>query len=580
MVINDVAKQFMQYRIESCDITASAISEEITHTMSITCVNQGDIQKYLLYKQYINHIGTNSYLFIHVRWLTIRVSVVSITSISPNDSPVTTITLTTYGQIPRDVLGYINADDIMLDIVNPEISTSAIANEYYIFDGSDILYKSNDTLSSQSVKIAGQGELVSIENSSHLKFSNICFRNNGVTNITHMSFIQAEALSIPCVYIYNSQHILFENCSFHGIMGYCLYIKNCSNVEFRNCYIHDSFGGGFYIEESQYCTIQNCLIKNYGLAQQGAVGILIMRSSYCNITHNTIHDGFYTGISVGWTWGYDSNTCHHNIISYNHIHHCMKMVSNDGGGIYTLGISEGTIIEHNVIHDIISRRANDSSAIYMDEGTSFIKCRYNICYGCDRAFHLHYGYANEIYCNFFAFCNNMLFKYSASERTYSQTKTLAFYAHDNILNVDSGGFILSTPNKGVYLFSHNLLDDSTHMQDLSDKIRLQDFHFGPISAFVGDNKLLHFTKHGIKRSPGTLAALSLHNFPIFNASEGSCQNLNVLTDPSLCGVPSDMKQDYDSDSSNETNFENQRQKVIELFSSQYSHTYFDEPSTF
>src|SRR5690606_32553347 len=40
-----------------------------------------------------------------------------------------------------------------------------------------------------------------------------------------------------------------------------------------------------------------------------ACGVIIFQSSHTRIAHNLIADLFYTGISVGWTWGYTDSPC-------------------------------------------------------------------------------------------------------------------------------------------------------------------------------------------------------------------------------------------------------------------------------
>ena len=134
-----------------------------------------------------------------------------------------------------------------------------------------------------------------------------------------------------------------------------------------------------------------------------AVGVLCMHSFGNRISHNHIHDLYYTGVSCGWVWGYSESVSRDNRIEKNHIHDLGHGLLSDMGGIYTLGVQPGTVIRGNVIHDI--EKANYGGwCIYPDEGTSHILIENNICYDTNaQTFHQHYGRENLVRNNIFAF---------------------------------------------------------------------------------------------------------------------------------------------------------------------------------
>ena len=148
--------------------------------------------------------------------------------------------------------------------------------------------------------------------------------------------------------------------------------------------------------------ISDNLIERCGRRYLSACGILVKNSFNCKITHNHITDLFYTGISVGWTWGYKPNVSRDNLISKNHIHNIGQGVLSDMGGIYLLGAQPGTVVSYNLIHDVKSLEYG-GWAIYNDEGSSGITVENNVCYDVsENCYHMNYGTSNLIRNNIFA----------------------------------------------------------------------------------------------------------------------------------------------------------------------------------
>lgn len=123
-------------------------------------------------------------------------------------------------------------------------------------------------------------------------------------------------------------------------------------------------------EVSHHNLIRNNRLENFGTTDLGAVGIWVGYSHNNRIDHNEITNFPYSGISVGWYWGTDTDlvptNCHHNTIGWNKISNGMRYLS-DGAGIYLVGNQPGTVIHDNYVYDI-GGGYMITSGIYVDEG--------------------------------------------------------------------------------------------------------------------------------------------------------------------------------------------------------------------
>lgn len=149
-------------------------------------------------------------------------------------------------------------------------------------------------------------------------------------------------------------------------------------------------------------------IHHLGRIFHQGIGVLLGNAADCLVAHNHIHDTCYTGISLGWTWGFrDTITCN-NVIEHNHIHHIGAGILSDMGGIYTLGIQPGTILRGNHLHHIWSHDYG-GWGVYLDEGTSYIVVEHNLVHDTkDAPFNIHYGHENIVRHNIFARGHNAM----------------------------------------------------------------------------------------------------------------------------------------------------------------------------
>lgn len=300
--------------------------------------------------------------------------------------------------------------------------------------------------------------LININGCDGISFEGITFRDTDwrmqsgeIANelsgaLKYYSDMSQACYDIPCaVTVERSKNVNFKNCDFHLIGGSGLRFgngtDNCSVTATR---FKDIGGNAVYIrgvndknstDKVHDITVKDCLIETYGRIFNNAVGILLIHAYNCNLEYNEIHDGYYTGISCGWVWGYSSNISNNNLIANNLIYDIGQGWLSDMGGIYTLGMQPDTVIRNNVIYNVGC--SNDSNGyggwgIYLDEGSSGIDVYQNLVYNCSSdGFHQHYGKFNNIYNNIFALNGEAQVKLSKVESHTS------FGFNGNILLADN-----------------------------------------------------------------------------------------------------------------------------------------------
>lgn len=154
-----------------------------------------------------------------------------------------------------------------------------------------------------------------------------------------------------------------EGCEIAHIGTYALWLRRgCRGNRVERNRLFDLGAGGIRVGETSMArtdeaeSTQNVLHNNHifdgGRVYASAVGIWVAQSSGNRISHNDIHDLYYSGISVGWNWDDAPNRCHHNTIEFNHVHHLGHGVMSDLGAIYCLGASPGSVLRGNVCHDV------------------------------------------------------------------------------------------------------------------------------------------------------------------------------------------------------------------------------------
>jgi hypothetical protein len=173
------------------------------------------------------------------------------------------------------------------------------------------------------------------------------------------------------------------------------------NSTISGSYIHDTSGGGisvgevddYYLTDTSRMTTGDTVSENWisqvGQDYSDAVGIWAGYTRNLTIAHNDVGHTPYSGMSLGWGWGYASpcsmqsaqglTTCAHgtiyaggNQILDNHVHDVMNIL-NDGGPIYTNGGqgngngSATSVLAGNLVE--VTNHTNNR--LYQDEGSSY-----------------------------------------------------------------------------------------------------------------------------------------------------------------------------------------------------------------
>lgn len=205
---------------------------------------------------------------------------------------------------------------------------------------------------------------------------------------------QAENKLGAAVQLRAARNCAVERCTITRTGGYGLWFGNdCADGRIAGNHLHDLGGGGIRVgttdkltpdRMAQRMVIDNNYVHDGGLEHPGAVGIYQAYGHHNRITHNEVSDLRYTGISLGWTWDTVMSGTRDNLVADNHVHHVMRVLE-DGGGIYSLGFTPGSVIRHNHIHDIGNPSDPVGHGIYLDGGSAGVLCEQNLVHDCGTA---------------------------------------------------------------------------------------------------------------------------------------------------------------------------------------------------
>lgn len=293
-----------------------------------------------------------------------------------------------------------------------------------------------------------------------------------------------------CLYAKGAQRVTFDKCRVAHTENYAIRMDiGCVSNRITRCEMTDLGAGGVFIGDEKanyfkpkdikshfpfkgrvipygdpsvapyfpcaFITVDDCTISHAGLVNPEACGVLITQASDCTVTHCDISDLYYTGVSVGWTWGYSISLSQRNTIAFNRIYDIGKGVMSDMGGVYTLGTSFGTCVSNNVIHSIRSLEYG-GWGLYNDEGSEGIVFENNLVYDVkDAAYHQHYGRDNIVRNNIFVNAANAQLMLTCEEEHRSVTidRNIVYWENDSpffratgsIVHVKDGHEVVTDP---------------------------------------------------------------------------------------------------------------------------------------
>jgi hypothetical protein len=196
----------------------------------------------------------------------------------------------------------------------------------------------------------------------------------------HSAYLKVQS----SVVLHAAEQIRFEDCRFHRLGSGAIDIEFGSR---NNVLVGNEFyliaGSGIQVGDFSFADahpadvretvegnrIENNYFHHIGTDFKGSVAVITGYVAGTIIAHNEITEVAYTGISLGWGWGYadpgverlsnhppayypvftEPTVMRNNRVEHNHIHRVLRKL-HDGGGIYILSSQPGSTIIGNYVH--------------------------------------------------------------------------------------------------------------------------------------------------------------------------------------------------------------------------------------
>ncbi|MBQ0031592.1 MAG: right-handed parallel beta-helix repeat-containing protein [bacterium] len=255
-------------------------------------------------------------------------------------------------------------------------------------------------LGERVLDIAGTSPSRSVEN---VTVRNVTFRHGRQDRNSPEGFAPASQSAASClgfVNVANARNLTLigirvEHCDVYGI-NFWKGVWDSSIIEST---LFDCGSGGVRVGvdytpvkdgddrndplQNGFVTIRGNRIHGYGRWNASGCGVILFDVGHCSVEDNEIWDGYYTGVSVGWTWNAPRAHTQGNRIIGNRIHDLGLGVIDDFAGVYALGgESEGSVIAKNDIRNM--HRFNYGAwGVYLDSKAGWYLVESNVCDACD-----------------------------------------------------------------------------------------------------------------------------------------------------------------------------------------------------
>lgn len=261
--------------------------------------------------------------------------------------------------------------------------------QFYVDRSANVIYyvpRPGEDMTTATVVagLPGTQALVSLSGTSNIQFKGIAFEyvtwqfdSAGVVNL-QADMLHKPTGSVPLpagVSCTACNNVAFIGDTFSHLGGSALGLGGGgSGNSIIGCIFSDISGNGIEIGGDPYVLESNYLVANnvvYDVANEypGGLGIFGTWVTGTTVVHNEVAQSTYSGISIGWGWGYNTSQTGmtNNHIEYNYVHDVMMSGLYDGGPIYVNGIQGGP---GTIQYNYLVQSSELYAGLYLDNGSS------------------------------------------------------------------------------------------------------------------------------------------------------------------------------------------------------------------